>query len=210
MKRKAFLSGVLFYGILLIIVASAFFLTRGDGQTGAPRRFLNFSALRILTTSMEPELPRDALIIIQGVDPREIMVGDDITFLVSETSTVTHRVVQIIEDYADTGERGFQTRGIANPRADSEIVRATNVAGRVIWSNLYLGQFMIFVREYVLYIGAISVLLLILISTLRVVFQKKEREAETAKEQIRIEKAKAKDRKVESIVDDIVGLLQAE
>ncbi|MCL2864815.1 MAG: hypothetical protein FWE25_04640, partial [Lachnospiraceae bacterium] len=98
--KKLQINGVLFYIVLVAVLVGVFFLTREE-EAGIPRHIAGFSVTRVLTGSMQSEIPQHSLIITRQVDPQEIRVGDDITFLVSETRTMTHRVILIYEDYRD-------------------------------------------------------------------------------------------------------------
>ena len=66
--------------------------------------------------SMEPNIRKGSLVVVQPVDPAEIGVGDVITFLQYDQTT-THRVIAITP--SDAG-LVFQTKGDANPVADPE------------------------------------------------------------------------------------------
>ncbi len=50
----------------------------------------------MLSGSMELTYHVGALIYVKEVDPSEIQVGDAITFLPSEDTVATHRVVEIV------------------------------------------------------------------------------------------------------------------
>ncbi|MCL2865745.1 MAG: signal peptidase I, partial [Lachnospiraceae bacterium] len=171
-NKKSWIGGMLFYGFLIAALVIVFFVTREE-EAGVPRHIAGFSAMRVLTGSMQSEIPQHSFIITRQVDPREIRVGDDITFMVSETRTVTHRVILIYEDYQDTGQRGFQTQGIENPTPDGEIVRPENIVGRVVWHNLFFGQVLHFIGEHVLVVGIFVALLIAFIGTMRIVFRRK-------------------------------------
>ncbi|MCL2864398.1 MAG: signal peptidase I [Lachnospiraceae bacterium] len=173
-RLKTHLGGILFYGILIAIVVLVFFFTRGEAS-GVPRHFAGFTAMRVLTSSMQSELPQDSLIITRQVPADEIRVGDDITFMVNENTTVTHRVILVYEDYRGTGRRGFQTQGIENPSPDREIVDPMNVVGRVVWHNLFLGQALKFIAENVLYVGILVALLIAFIACMRIIFSPKKK-----------------------------------
>lgn len=66
--------------------------------------------------SMEPNINKGSLVIVQPVDPAEIAVGDVITFQQYDQTT-THRVTQVT-----SGDAGlvFKTKGDANVVADPE------------------------------------------------------------------------------------------
>ena len=105
--------------------------------------------MNVLTGSMEPEIPQGALIIINRLDPSELQVGDDITFAVAPTITFTHRIIDIYENYADSGQRGFRTLGIANDAPDPEIVSEGNVVGRVVRPIPWVGNAVSFMHAIV-------------------------------------------------------------
>jgi signal peptidase I len=174
------LFGILFYVTLAFILVMLFVLF-GD-STGAPRSLGGFSMMRVLTPSMQNVIPKDSLIITQEVNPQTLEVGDDITFLRDENNTtVTHRIVEIRENYVSSGKRGFQTQGTMNSGPDKDIVSADNVIGKVIFHNLTLGQAMGFIKEYALWIGLFSALLIGLFVALRVALGKDHIQPHTKK-----------------------------
>jgi signal peptidase len=85
----------------------------------------------VKTESMEPEIPKSAIVTVKKVPPTEIKVGDDITFFISENVTATHRVLTITEDYNGSGKYAFETKGIANISPDGFIVE-DDVVGKVV------------------------------------------------------------------------------
>ncbi|MCL2864877.1 MAG: signal peptidase I [Lachnospiraceae bacterium] len=186
-SKVKYLKGILFYLVLIGMLIGVFFFTRNENETGAPRQFLGFSAMRVLTGSMQSEIPQDSLIITRQVLPWEIQVGDDITFMVSETRTVTHRVVGIDENFQGTGNLGFQTQGIENPSPDREIVRPENVVGRVVWHSLPLGQIFYVIQSNVLYLGIGLILSIILIAALSVAITPRSK----GEELVKVEEIKA-------------------
>ena len=212
-KMKSRVGGVLFYLVLAVFLVGIFLFTGNDHAVGVPRQFLGFSAMRVLTGSMESELPQDSLILVRQVDPSEIQVGDDITFLVSETTTVTHRVINIYENHGGTGQRGFETQGIENANPDWEIVRPENIVGTVIWSNLFLGQTMRFISEDVvatavwfvtnnpILSGVLAVLLIAFIIALKIFISTKEK---SKKEAFR----EAQDNEINQILAEMIEILE--
>lgn len=168
-KRHRVLSDLLFYVVLAAFVLGVF-LIRGAGD-GAPVTFMGFSAMRVLTASMGEEIPQGSLIITRHLDPTELKIGDDITYLAGKDTTITHRIIEITEHYGDTGERAFVTQGVANPEPDSLYVLAANVVGKVIFHNLALGKALYFIREHWVWLLIFLGLLLGLYESLRIVFQ---------------------------------------
>lgn len=113
------------------------FLIRG-GKSGAPVSIKGVSIHRILTGSMEPELPQGSLIVTYRMDPQKLEIGDDITYMKDAETSITHKIVGIVEQYEETGERAFITQGITNSEPDKDPVPAVNVVGKVIFHSKFL------------------------------------------------------------------------
>lgn len=143
-KALSIISSVLFYAVLVAMVLGAF-LMRSTSK-GSPFVFAGFSAANVLTSSMEDVYPKGSLIVTKSVDAKELKVGDDITYMISETSSITHRIIGITENYQGTGERAFETKGTMNKNPDKEMVAAVNVVGKVVFHSKALGDFANFVR----------------------------------------------------------------
>ncbi len=157
------------YYLALAAFVLAVFLLRGAGDK--PVTILGFSAMRVLTTSMGDDLPQGSLIITREVDPETIQVGDDVTYLAGGSTTITHRVVDILENYAGSGKRAFITQGTANPTPDELTVPAQNLVGKVIFHSLFLGLLLAFIRAYWLWLVLFLALLWGLVKCLKVIFQ---------------------------------------
>ena len=101
-----------------------------------------FSIFRVVTPSMEPELPVDTLIISQKVDIYEIREGDIISFVSKEAymrgSVVTHRVVEIREVDSRVC---LVTRGDANNSVDAAYVTSDNLVGKMVFRTREGGVF---------------------------------------------------------------------
>lgn len=90
-----------------------------------------YSPMIVLTDSMLPEISSGDLIIAQQIDPKEVKVGDVISFFDpagNGTSVVTHRVIEIVEE---NGETKWRTRGDHNNTEDKVLVPFDNLVG--IW-----------------------------------------------------------------------------
>lgn len=165
-KARAILSEIGFYFMLILIVLTVF-IVKGSGEAGAPRSIAGYSAFTVLTGSMQRDIPKDSLVITKTVDPDELQVGDDITFMSSETTTVTHRIVDIEENHDNTGQRYFTTQGIMNPEPDAEPVSEVNLVGKVVYHSYILGVIFKFIRNFWLWIIIIGVLLFGFFSALK-------------------------------------------
>ena len=102
----------------------------------------------VLTESMQSEIPKGSLVIAKQVDPNTLQIGDDITYMANQTTSVTHRIVGINENYENTGQRAFQTQGIMNDQPDSQPVPAVNVVGKVVFHSETLGVVASFIGSY--------------------------------------------------------------
>ncbi len=92
----------------------------------------------VYSGSMEPAIHVGGMVVVRQVDPSAIREGDVITFVsrVKADSFVTHRIVEVTEN---EGSLLFCTKGDANDAPDEELVRASDVVGRVWLSVPYAG-----------------------------------------------------------------------
>ncbi len=132
----------MYYWVLLCVVI-AFLLYQKDG---GPRVLGGFSVFNVLTGSMQSEIPKDSMVITRKIDEATLKIGDDITFMVGPTTTITHRIVGIYEDYNDTGYRGFETKGLENINKDKDVILSPNIVGKVIYHNYHLGRILVFLQ----------------------------------------------------------------
>lgn len=138
-KRGKLLGNLLFYtAILAILIIGISCGMSGNGT----KNIAGYCIVNVLSSSMQSEIPQGSLVMTKRVDCAEIEIGDDITFMAGETSSVTHRVIGIVENYMNSGERGFETKGIDNEKPDKDTVWAKNVVGKVIFHIPYVGSVM--------------------------------------------------------------------
>lgn len=94
-----------------------------------------FSMFRVVTGSMEPEIPTGAALICHKTALADIRRGDIICYRTEVSDIkgeiVTHRVVDIVMD--EDGSIALETQGDANITPDPYLVREENLVGRVIW-----------------------------------------------------------------------------
>jgi len=98
---------------------------------------LGFRQYVIATGSMEPEYNIGDLIVIRETTKEEIKIGDVINYI-SENGrdTITHRVVDIIEK---DGQNYYKTKGDNNNSEDSELVKYSQVKGKLVFKISKLG-----------------------------------------------------------------------
>lgn len=145
-------------------------------------RLIGLQAYTVLSGSMEPVYHVGSLIYVKETDCRELEVGDDITFMLNETTIVTHRIVEILPDTEDPTVLRFRTQGIANETADDVPVHFKNVLGKPVFTIPYLGYVAYYIQNppgtYIAIAGGAILILLTFIPELL----KKEEEDDSAKE----------------------------
>lgn len=144
-KGLTVVSNIIFYTLILALVFGAFLIR--SSKNDSPWMLGGYSAMKVLTGSMEDVYPQGSLIITKSVDPQKLKIGDDITYMTGETTSITHRIIGITENYLDTNERGFETKGVMNENPDKEIVSAANVVGRVVFCSKTLGDIATFITN---------------------------------------------------------------
>ena len=120
---------VLVISIILCLTVVMQVITNGYVQIGG------ISLFKIITGSMEPEVPEGSLIICQEVDISTVQVNDIVCFRSLDNviygETVTHRVVEVLQN--SLGETILVTKGDANLSADAEYVTQGNYIGKVTY-----------------------------------------------------------------------------
>ena len=119
--------------IVIAVVALAILL--------AGVRIVGLTPYVVLSGSMEPTYHTGSLIYDKKVDPFTLKEGDVITFMVSEDTLATHRIVGVVPDEDEPGTIRFRTKGDANDAEDGGLVHYKNVVGTPVFTIPYLGYF---------------------------------------------------------------------
>lgn len=163
MKALKKIWNVLYTIIVILVVMCAVFLMGS--------RLLGHQVYTVLSGSMEPAYSPGDLLYVQKTDPRDIKVGDPITFVLNEDLVVaTHRVVRI-----DAEKQHFYTKGDANETEDAAPVHYNNVLGVPQFAIPKLG----YVSNYIqnppgTYVTIAGCAVLIILAFLPDMFVKKE------------------------------------
>jgi len=152
---------VLFY-LFFTISLAIILLSSIQNASGEPRNLMGFSVLRVVTPSMEPELPVNSLIIIRQEDPNNLEVDQIATYLRPNGELVTHRIAYIEED-ADGNNSGFILRGDANQILTYQVVPSEDVLGRVVFSSYGIGRILVFFGNILLITVIVTIVLLVLL-----------------------------------------------
>ena len=110
-------------------------------------RFIGLMPFTVLSGSMEPVYSAGDLIYVKEVDPFELEEGTIITFMLSEDTIATHRIVEVVPDAEDDTVIRFKTKGDANESEDGGLVYYKNVIGTPIFSVPKLGYVANFIQE---------------------------------------------------------------
>lgn len=170
-KWKSWLAEIAFYAVLIGVVVGVASL-KGGAESQGPKSVAGLSAFTVLSSSMESVIPKGSLVVTIRTDPKKLKIGDDVTYLASQSTTITHRIVGIIENYEDTGQRAFETKGVDNQSPDSRPVPAVNVVGKVIFHSYLVGKAASFVGEHWVVILLLAFLLFGFAKTLKGAFGK--------------------------------------
>lgn len=162
---KKFFSGLInFLSIVMILFSVVVLLNVVMTKSGEIPNVAGFSMLRVLTGSMEPEIPTDSIIVVRRTDPDEVQVGDVISFYSSDPSlggaVNTHRVLEIKEE---NGLLVYTTKGDANHITDNYPPNEKDLIGVVIFSSSLLGVFIRLLSNPIVFLPLVLLPLLILI-----------------------------------------------
>jgi signal peptidase len=140
------LSNVLFVLILLaaLIVSVVAIQSKATGTTPS---IGDYQLLKVISGSMEPAIHTGSVVVIKEIDPKQLKVGDIVTFMSVEydDQLVTHRISKI-EQTAINGLI-FTTRGDANDSEDFAPLLASQVRGRAVFTIPLLGYLMNFIQS---------------------------------------------------------------
>ncbi len=134
-KNSAFHNFLTVLGIVMciilipILIINCTLLFKGYTQKDEVPSIGGIFPMIVLTDSMYPEFYGGDLIICKNLSPREVEVGDVITFFDPDgngTSINTHRVLEVLEE---NGELSFITKGDNNNTADRTPVPSENLVG---------------------------------------------------------------------------------
>ena len=130
-------------------------------------RLVGLQPYVVLSGSMEPTYHVGSLIYVKSVDYQELQVGDPITYMISQDTVVTHRIIEVLMDEEDPDTIRYFTQGDANEQPDGTSVHYKNIIGKPVFSIPCLG----YVTNYIqntpgMYVaiaaGAILILLVFL------------------------------------------------
>lgn len=171
--KSGFWYNISFVAVIAIVII-AVLLYAGS----LPRSFFGYSYHPLLSPSMQSQIPRGSLIVTKAVNGDTIKIGDTVTYYQGEDSTITHMVIEIHENYEQSGLRGFITKGVNNAEPDANIVYETDVVGVVVFHIGGLGDFITFIRNMWMAFAALGILLFVSSRVRRFLEDRKEMKME--------------------------------
>ena len=128
-------------------------------------RVVGLQPFVVLSGSMEPTYHVGSLIYVKDVDYKELKVGDPITYMISESTVVTHRIIEVLVDEEDPDTLRYFTKGDANDVPDGTSVHYKNILGKPVFSIPYLGYVSNYIQnppgKYVAMAGGALLILLV-------------------------------------------------
>lgn len=141
-------------------------------------RIVGLQPYVVLSGSMEPTYPVGSLIYVKSTDYKQLKVGDPITFLVSEDTVATHRIIEVLPDKDDPNTIRYFTQGDANDEPDGSSVHYKNIIGKPVFSIPYLGYVSNYIQappgKYVAISGCALLMLLVFLPDIFVKDEKKD------------------------------------
>lgn len=130
-------------------------------------RVVGLRPYAVLSGSMEPTYHVGSLIYVKAVDYKQLEVGDPITYMISQNTVVTHRIIEVLPDEENPETLRYFTQGDANNVPDGTSVHYKNIIGKPIFSIPYLGYVSSYIQnppgKYVaIAVGALLMLLVFL------------------------------------------------
>lgn len=149
--------------ILLIVLFALAVLLIGPNLLG-------MKSFAVLSGSMEPKIPVGSIVFVDEVEPATLQTSDVITYNLSGSTMVTHRVVDV-----DVENQSIITKGDANEVEDGAPVSFSQVVGKMKMHVPYLGYISIYIRTPLGIAAACGVLIVVVLLTfLPEVFKKEE------------------------------------
>ena len=102
-------------------------------------RLVGLQPYIVLSGSMEPTYHVGSLVYVKKVDYKQLQVGDPITYMISQDTVVTHRIIEVLVDEEDPNTLRYFTKGDANDAPDGTSVHYKNIIGKPVFSLPYLG-----------------------------------------------------------------------
>jgi len=156
--------------LVIVFVLSLVLVFQAKQSSDRIPTILGYKPLTVLSGSMSPVLEAGDMILTKLTDPEDVKPGDIITYWASESTLVTHRVIEIVDK---GGEKAFRTKGDANNVEDGEFVSAEQLVGVMVYKLPYAGYIGRFVRTPQGFVSLVIVpVLLLIVGEIKNIFTK--------------------------------------
>ena len=160
-KKQKVLAYIVNVFIAIVLIIIAYIGYQKYIKKSSNIEIFGFKFYTVLTGSMEPNYNVGDLVIGKKIEQNNIKVDDVITFSVDSKNTMTHRVVEIVEE---NGEILYKTKGDNNNSPDPDLVKYSQIQGYAFFKIDKLGKL---ITEFVSGIGIVIVIAFVVISYLR-------------------------------------------
>lgn len=125
-KKMMKMVGSLVSIIIICVLLKTWVDVMNAKSRGEVPAVFGYQIYEVQTGSMDPTLPVKSLILSEKVEnPTDLQKGDIITFINSDGMTVTHRIVEVVDQ---DGEVGYRTKGDnAANSIDPEVLKPSQV-----------------------------------------------------------------------------------
>ena len=212
MKTARLIWNIVTWTIVILAVAVAILL--------AGVRLFGIHPYTVLSGSMEPTYHVGSIVYVVDVDKHELKVNDPVTYKISDSVVVTHRIIEIVPAVDEngapvinekTGKQAirFVTKGDANNSADGSQLHENNVIGKPIFTIPYLG----YVADYIqnppgTYIAIVVACLLLATLLPDILFPDDKKEKEKAAQVVSAEQMNAAQQEIEEIKSQLAATEQ--
>lgn len=128
-KVIRWISNIILCLLIILVILSLYSKFKAKDNPHYIPSIFGYKPMSVLTGSMRPVLEPGDMIVVKELSPKEIKVGDVITYRVNEKSLVTHRVVEIVNK---DNQLLFKTKGDANNVEDSKLVTTEQLIGLLV------------------------------------------------------------------------------
>jgi predicted RecA/RadA family phage recombinase len=154
-KRKilSIISNIAFFFCVAIIIGlTVLAVTSGDVAI----KVFGLSYYSVTEGKSGNAKPAGAFVLSSKVSQAEIKIGDKITYLTSDRKAATNEIINIIDDYDESGYPAF---GVDVESLDTNIVPFSRILGEEVFTVTGFGSFLLFISNniWIMFIALVAV-----------------------------------------------------
>ena len=155
-QKRGKILRVLFIPLVLIIIILVIDIVYQKYiQKSSSISILGYKVYTVLTGSMEPKYNIGDVIIEKTIEEKDIKVGTVVTYKIKKNKTITHRVVEIVEE---EGKTLYRLKGDNNNSPDKDLVNFNQIQGTILFKIDKIG---IIIAKFSSGIGMVIIVVLI-------------------------------------------------